>query len=519
MSDNGTLADELRATVDQYAHRIAVADGTTTLTYGELDIAVQAVASALIDLGVGAGDCVVWHGRKNAAAVAAVHGIGRAGAGFVPVDPDGPIARSDLIVRRARPRTLVVDGATRRQWQSVSPESRWRRLSSSVETIGGLWVSEPDDSAREPMPDLAYVLHTSGSTGQPKGVVHTQASAVAFVDWAVDELGLGPEDVIVNSSPLHFDPSTLHLFGAARVGATVAPVPAVAMTFPRAYLEFCRAVDATVLYAVTSTMTWLARHASDLFGELRSLRAVVFGGEVMHPGDMNILLANAPQARFVNVYGPTESNVCTFYEVRARHVSSDAVIPIGRPVPGTDVLVVDDDLASVAAGRPGQLIVRGPTVMSRYLDDQDATSAFVATADGRLWYPTGDRVAWGTDGEIEFIGRSDTQVKSRGYRIELGEIERHLSAFSGVHECAAIAVPGREFSSSIIAFVSADRSAEAEQLLRLLRARVPNYMVPESLILMTDELPKLSNGKIDRQSLADMAAKEVLEEVKEPESL
>ncbi|MFE0508568.1 AMP-binding protein [Streptomyces sp. NPDC058964] len=504
MPGSPSLADELRVTALTHPDRAAVTDGIATLTYRALDALVADLAAALTAAGVRVGDCVIWHGRKNVAAVAAIHGILRAEAGFVPVDPDGPIARAELIVGLTRPRLLLADGVTKDRWDEAMPALEWRPATPGDVVAGDLWLAPWPGTPREPVESLAYVLHTSGSTGRPKGVVHTQSSALAFIDWAVTELALTCDDVVVNSAPLHFDPSTLHLFGAARVGATVALLPSAAAAFPRKYLAYCRDVGATVLYAVTSTMAWLARRGKDMLGELTSVRAVVFGGEVMQAGDMNILLDGLPQARFLNVYGPTESNVCTFYELPAARLAPDAVIPIGRSLPGTDIVLVGDDLLPVPPGEPGELLVRGPTMMASYLDPADTAKAFVRVA-GEPWYATGDLVLQGSSGELEFIGRRDGQIKTRGFRVELGEVERYLAAIEGVHEAVALGARDQEMNTVIIAFVSADRPTGGAALNEALSARVPRYMLPERIIEVVGDLPKLTNGKVDRQSLAQRA--------------
>jgi amino acid adenylation domain-containing protein len=505
-----TLSDDLRAAAAaRHGDRTAVVDGRTTLSYAELFDAASAVARALADGGIRPGDCVVWHGAKTASAVAVVHGILLAEAGYVPIDPDGPLARAELIVGQCRPRAVVADAAAQAQWAAAGAAMTWRPLDSNTVE---LWLGVPEVEPRPPLDDLAYVLHTSGSTGRPKGVVHTQRSAQAFVDWSVAELALTADDVIINSAPLHFDPSTLHLFGAGRVGATVALVPPTAATFPAVYLDFCREVGATVLYAVTSTMAWLTRRGRDVMPEVDALRAVVFGGEVMQPADMNVLLEAWPAARFINVYGPTESNVATFHEVRTRRLPANGVVPIGRPLPGTDVVVVDADRKPVPVGATGELLVRGATMMAGYLDPDDTARAFVRTDDGHEWYATGDHVYENPDGEFEFVGRRDGQIKSRGYRVELGEIERHLRAIAGVHECVVVATPQPVVSSVITAFVDASPEVAAA-LPELLADQVPHYMIPERIIAVDGELPRNANGKADRTHLADLAARPALDDV------
>ncbi|MGW6843864.1 amino acid adenylation domain-containing protein [Streptomyces sp. NPDC054958] len=504
MPSSLSLADDLRISAARHGLRTAVIDGTGALTYDQLDSMAECIARTLREAGIRPGDCVAWHGAKSRLAVAAVHGILRSAAGYVPVDPDGPITRARLIVERSRPRILITDTAARDQWQAVAPELAWRALHTGSPQDPPLWYMNLA-SPREPLPDLAYVFHTSGSTGVPKGVVHTHASASAFVDWAVEELQLTEQDVIINSAPLHFDPTTLHLFGAARVGAAVALMPASAAPFPTAYIDFCRQVGGTVWYAVTSTLVWLARRGKDLLPQLASLRAAVVGGEVLPPSDVNTLFTAVPGIRLLNVYGPTESNVATFHEVHEAQ-SPDVIIPIGRVLPGAQIVVVDDELEPVRPGHTGQLLVRGSMLMKGYLDPQQTIGAFVSTSDGHRWYATGDMVRENPAGELEFVGRRDAQVKSRGFRVELGEIERHVHDLDGIHECAVVATPDALFSNVITAFVSADHMNDARVIPHVLRDRLPHYMIPQRIVLATGELPRNSNGKIDRKALTELAA-------------
>ncbi|GAB7180208.1 hypothetical protein ATKI12_0039 [Kitasatospora sp. Ki12] len=500
-----SLAEDVRTSARKHAHRTAVTDGSLTLTYAELDGVAERVAAALRGHGVGAGECVVWHGPKSAVAVAVIHGILRSGTGYVPLDPHAPFARAELITRRTRPRALVVSSEFREQWQASGLALDWYRLPQGHGPEDGLWVAVCSEPVRAPVEDLSYVLHTSGSTGAPKGVVHTHASASAFVDWCVQELEMTEHDVVINSAPLHFDPTVLHLFAVARVGATVALMPESTALFPATYIEFCEQVGGTIWYAVTSTLVWLARHGTGLLPKLSGLRAAVVGGEALLAGDVNALLSAVPHVRLLNVYGPTESNVCTFHEVRGMQ-DEGVAIPIGKVLPGAEVVVVDDDLAPVADGTTGQLLVRGSMLMKGYLDDEQTARSMVRTADHLDWYATGDYVRANARGEFEFGGRRDTQIKSRGFRVELGEVERQARAFDGVHTCAAVASPDAVFSSAITLFVTAAAPEVVEALRSHLVSQLPHYMVPQEIRYLEGELPTLSNGKTDRRRLTELAA-------------
>jgi amino acid adenylation domain-containing protein len=503
-----SLAEDLRMAEARYPDRAAVLDGTQTVTYARLGRAAQEVASALAMAGARTGDCIAWHGEKNAQAAAAVHGILRAGAGYVPLDPDAPSARAAAIATGCRPRLLLADAERRRQWETVSPRLDWTPVPCPSGVADSLWLARFDGEPRESIPDLSYVLHTSGSTGAPKGVVHTHSSASAFVDWSVTALALSPDDVIVNSAPLHFDPTVLHLFAAVRAGAAVALMPASETTFPSTYLEFCRRVGGTIWYAVTSTLTWLVRHAGRLGDGLGGMRIAIVGGETLPPSDVAALFRAAPDIRLLNVYGPTESNVCTVHEMR-EPPAPDATIPIGRVLPGAEIVVVDDSLAAVSPGQTGQLLVRGSMLMRGYLDAEQTARAMVQTPDGGSWYASGDLVRENAAGDLEFLGRRDTQIKTRGFRVELGEIERQVSGIGGVYECAAVASPDPAFGLLITLFVNAAAETPAAVIARRLADSLPSYMLPRRIIELGDGLPRLSNGKVDRKTLEEIDRQEI----------
>ncbi|MFI1519939.1 amino acid adenylation domain-containing protein [Kitasatospora cineracea] len=497
MAAERRLTADLRRTADLHGGRTAVIDGSGALSYAELDAEVDVLAGALRAHGVRPGDAVAWCGSRSATAVAVVHAVLRAGAGYAPLDPDGPAGRAARLVERLRPRAVIADGPARSAWEAVGAGSSWSPLPTTGATE--LWIALVPEPRAVPAEQPAYVLHTSGSTGVPKGVVHTHDSAAAFVDWGVSELGLGPDDVLLNSAPLHFDLSTLDLFGACRVGAAVAVLPPSVAPFPAGYADFLRRSGATVWYTVPSALAWLTARGTELLPELKGLRAAVFAGEALRPADVDRLRTVLPGLRVWNWYGPTETNVCASYELPPDH-GPNRPAPIGRAAAGAELLIVDDRSEQVADGEPGRLLVRGATLMAGYADGREV---FVRTADGRTWYPTGDLVRRDADGLLAYLGRTDQQVKSRGYRIELGEVEALIGALPEVRSCVAVAVPDDLLGTAVVGFV---RPAErppgpSSGLAAAVRAALPSYLVPARLFVLTGDFPRLSSGKTDRAAL------------------
>jgi acyl-coenzyme A synthetase/AMP-(fatty) acid ligase len=230
---------------------------------------------------------------------------------------------------------------------------------------------------------------------------------------------------------------------------------------------------------------------------------VLFAGEVFPTKYLVRLMALIPHARFANLFGPTETNVCTWYEVPRTPLDESRTIPIGKPIHGVQALVTDEDGREVPEGEAGELLIKGPTVMEGYWADTERSKRVlenVASPTERV-YRTGDLARYGPAGDLIFLGRRDSQIKSRGYRIELGDIEAALNAYPAMVECAVVPVPDDVFTNKIAAYVVVRDGADAASLSRFCQERLPRYMVPDSFQLM-DALPKSSTGKIDRRALS-----------------
>jgi acyl-coenzyme A synthetase/AMP-(fatty) acid ligase len=325
------------------------------------------------------------------------------------------------------------------------------------------------------------------------------------VNWAAETFGFRPDDRLSNHAPFNFDLSILDLFGAAAAGASVTLVPEGLGVFPSRLADLIESERITVWYSVPSVLTLLLTRGKLAARDLGSLRWVLFAGEVFPVKYLRELMNALPHARYANLYGPTETNVVTWYEVPALDPTRTEPIPIGKACANTDCLAIGEDGALVSQpGEEGLLYVRGSTVMHGYFGRPDETEAafaanpFAVGGEDSL-YCTGDWVSVDEDGNYLFLGRRDHMVKSGGYRIELGEIETALFSHALVTDAVAVAVPDEVLGNRIRAFAVAEGVSE-QDLKTHCASMLPRYMVPEG-IEFRDVLPRTPTDKIDRPRL------------------
>jgi amino acid adenylation domain-containing protein len=499
--------------------RVAVVDGERRLTYGELDEQSWRLAHLLVDVGVKRGDRIGIYLDKSLEAVVAIYGVLKAGAAYVPFDPRAPVARLAYMARDCGLSVLLSGVDKAESWGGLlsqgAPLETVLALNGEAPELAGtriLTASALTDRPGDPLSvraidqDLAYVLYTSGSTGEPKGVTISHRSALVFLEWAVDLLSVGSRDRLSSHAPFHFDLSVFDLFGAAHAGASVAIVPPETAMFPVGIGRFINDHQITVWYSVPSILTMLAVRGGLEEGVFPMLRTIVFAGEVFPTKFLRRLMKLLPHVEFYNWYGPTETNVCTSYRVPLLPEEQDEDIPIGSAIANTDTFVVTDEGRRATRGEVGELYVRGATVMQGYWGDPQRTArVLVEDPFGGEFpdpvYRTGDLVREDEVGNYRFRGRRDAQIKSRGYRIELGEIETALNAHPGVVESAVTAVPDELVTNRIKAFAVVRGLIGKAELVRWCADRIPRYMIPE-VFEFVDELPRTSTGKIDRQALS-----------------
>jgi amino acid adenylation domain-containing protein len=514
---SGAVHHLLEASAEAHPTRTAVVDGGRALTYEELEAQANRVARLLLELGVERGDRVGLYLDKSIEAVVGLYGALKAGAAYVPLDPAAPVARLGYIAGNCGLRVLLTGASKADSWDGLveagaAPEAIVV-LDHDAGTGRRRMVGRREIEARDDAPvgvpadgsDLAYILYTSGSTGEPKGVMLSHGNAMAFVGWAGDLVEVGPDDRLSSHAPFHFDLSVFDLFAAARGGASVSLVPPEASVLPRELRRFIGEARITVWYSVPSILTALAVRGGVQEGDFPDLRSVIFAGEVFPTRFLRALMERLPHAVFYNWYGPTETNVCTWYRVLELPEHTTDPVPIGRAIDNTEVFAVTDGATRAGPGEVGELYVRGDTVMQGYWADPDRTARVLVPdpldpARGGPVYRTGDLVLESEEGNLRFLGRRDSQIKSRGYRIELGEIEAAILSHPGVVECAVVAVADEEVTNRIRAHVVVHEDLTVAELARHCRAHLPKYMMPE-VFDFTEALPKTSTGKIDRQAL------------------
>lgn len=509
-----------RAAGSDPEHEAVRCDGRS-LTYGQLSRRSSAFAAALVDAGVRRGDRVALFLPKSVDAVTAIYGIMMAGAAYVPIDPKSPVLRAATIARDCTVAAVVTTPDRAAMLLEGLGDHRPRCVILAGEDVPAPDLGVPtmllDEAAggaglMRPVPvvdtDLAYILYTSGSTGTPKGVMLTHRHALTFIEWCASAIGSTPQDRFSNHAPFHFDLSVFDLYLAAYGGASVSVVPDEQAYFGRDLATFIREERISVWYSVPSALMVLTRAMGE--GEsFPELRSVVFAGEVYPTKHLRALASVVPNADLWNLYGPTETNVCTYY--RVDDLPDDGPIPIGRACENAEVFAITDDGKLAGVGEEGELHVRGSAVMKGYWGSPERSAEVLVqhplqTGTLELVYRTGDLVRLRADGDYDFIGRRDHQIKSRGYRIELGEVEAALHADPHLDSAVAVAVPHEDWGSAIVAFVVPKNHEVTEiEIKREAARRLPRYMVP-ARVEVRSNLPTTSTGKIDRRAVAEEAS-------------
>jgi len=518
------LHQPVDANADRRPDKPAFLCNQDTISFRELSESRSRLANALMDQGVHRGDRVGILMPRCSASAIAVHGILKAEAVYVPLDPGSSPEYLSEIVTACGIRTIVTWGIRTALVQAVLELCPTVNLVFGCEPLSDrvrfLNFDEvdtyPDQFTRSQLvgeEDLAYIIFTSGSTGRPKGIMHTHRSGMAYARLAVETYGIMADDVIGSHSPLHFDMSTLGYFGGPLAGATCSLIPDAHTRLPASLSALMEAHRITVWYSVPFALIQLLTRGALELRDLKALRWVLFAGEPLGPKHLRRLMQVWPHARFSNVYGPAEVNQCTYFNVPSSMATSDghdveAAIPIGRVWRDTIGLVVDAEDQPVASGESGELLIHSPTMMLGYWGQDDLNQKCFCqrvSPQGveQLFYRTGDLVIENPSGDYMFLGRKDRQMKIRGYRVELDAVELALNCYSCVEESGVVACNDDEGMTHLraVVTVSGGTSVTAQDLVAFVSQRLPHYAVPRE-ILFRQALPRTATGKIDRRQLA-----------------
>jgi amino acid adenylation domain-containing protein len=458
--------------------------------------------------------------RKSIDAVAAIFGILKTGAAYVPVDPGAPASRNAYILNNCFVKAVVMEKRFAEKWRAESGQNGdLPHLLLLEGTGGGPFLRKALDQEQQKDPalttattipapdDLAYILYTSGSTGTPKGVMLSHRNATSFIDWCSETFAPTEQDRFSSHAPFHFDLSILDIYLSLKHGATLVLIGEEMGKSPGLLAQLIAQRRISFWYSTPSVLSMLTQYGKLEQLDCSALRTVLFAGEVFPLKHLRALKALLPQPRYFNLYGPTETNVCTFYEIPTKLPQERTdPFPIGKACTHVQAKVVDEYGREISPGQEGELCISGAGVMQGYWNLPEQTArAFLEDHSGRRWYKTGDIVIEDADGNYVFVGRRDRMVKKRGYRVELGEIEAGLYGHPAIREVAVIAVTDEENGVRLKAFLSchAGKRPSLIELKRFCAEHLPAYMIPD-LFAFLEVLPKTSTDKVDYQKLKTM---------------
>ncbi|VIO76651.1 Surfactin synthase subunit 2 [Bradyrhizobium ivorense] len=476
--------------------------GETICSFGDLKRLAEHGSTILASHGVAKGDVVALQLPKRRFTYALLLACLRLGAPYVFIDPKNPAERTQRIVARLGPKLLVSMSGT------DNPFGAKLTLSDGSDEA---WLSERGRVAvHAPVAgtDPAYIMFTSGSTGEPKGVVIPHQGVLSLIEWARGMVPASPRERFTSINPLHFDNSVFDIYCGLFNGAALVPVETSEIANPARWVKIIRAGGASVMFAVPTLFLILDQLGLLTPQSLPDIRTFQFGGEGYPIGKLREFHGRfAGRARLINVYGPTETScICSSIEVTPDMLGApdSEFPPLGGMHPDFTHAILDDQQRPVPRGEPGELWIGGPCVGLGYYGNPDETAARFRQDPRQdryraIFYRSGDRVREDANGALWFHGRVDNQVKIRGHRIELEEIDLAVQSLAGVRRAIAVVVGGADGDEIAVAYV-ADRVVQSTEVRDRCRETLPAYMCPATTIQL-DELPRNANGKVDRKAV------------------
>lgn len=481
--------------------QIAIHFSNSSMTYEELDERSHQLALYLQALGVRKGEMVALCLDRSFETIITILAVLKAGGVYVPIDPAYPEERVKYILEDSGSKILLTTNHLLTKLKMIGSDEM---IYVSVDTDQLLFdACQGVLTAEVTADDLAYIIYTSGSTGKPKGTTirHKNVQRVCKYPNYID---ITPEDRILQLSNYAFDGSVFDIFAALLNGASLVMISNHIMMNVSELSKYIAEKEVSISFMTTALFNSLAENSIET---LNSLKTILFGGEQVSVNHVNTALKTLGKNKLIHVYGPTETTVfATYYPINKESYESN--IPIGKPLTGTGLYVLNDSLKPVPIGLTGELYISGDGLAAGYLNREDLTyERFIKSPfnENERLYKTGDLVKWDEEGQVVFEGRADQQVKVRGFRIEPGEIENVISGFKTVKRCAVIA---RDFKGTkqLVAFYTTDSEVVIDDLKNFIRARLPEYMVPAAFVKL-DEIPLTPNGKTNTKELKKLDVK------------
>ena len=493
-----TITDYLDKTAKKYPEKIGVKDIDKQYTFSKIRENALKVGSVLGEMGLFKKPIAIFL-DKNVDCFCSMFGVAYSGNFYTILDVTMPQARIERILRILDAEAIITDKKHEQDIQKLDLKFSPIYIEDIyTRTINNLMIECIQNRIIDT--DVLYILFTSGSTGDPKGVIISHRNVITYMEWSGKVFGFDSNTVFGSQTPFYFSMSVLDIFQTIRTGAEFVIIPKKLFSLPGDLISYIDETQINTIYWVPSALCQLANINALDNPKLKCVKMILFAGEVMPAKQLNMWKRALPDAFYANLFGPTEvTDICTYY-ILDREIADDESIPIGRTCDNMDVFIVDENGKEVTGTQEGEMLVRGASVAYGYYKNPEKTKeAFIQNPLQDSYeekvYRTGDLVHYNENGEIIYVSRKDFQIKHMGYRIELGEIETAASAIAQIDRVCCIYDMA---NSELVLFYTG--AIDAKDIKKNIKKKVPRYMIPTRYVTM-EEMPLNLNGKIDRGEL------------------
>lgn len=493
-----TITDYLDITAKKYPEKIGVKDIDKQYTFSKIRENALKVGSVLGEKGLFKKPIAIFL-DKNVDCFCSMFGVAYSGNFYTILDVTMPQDRIERILRILDAEAIITDKKHEQDIQKLDLKFSPIYIEDIyTRTINNLMIECIQNRIIDT--DVLYILFTSGSTGDPKGVIISHRNVITYMEWSGKVFGFDSNTIFGSQTPFYFSMSVLDIFQTIRTGAEFVIIPKKLFSLPGDLISYIDETQINTIYWVPSALCQLANINALDNPKLKCVKMILFAGEVMPAKQLNMWKRALPDAFYANLFGPTEvTDICTYY-ILDREIADDESIPIGKTCDNMDVFIVDENGKEVTGTQEGEMLVRGASVAYGYYKNPEKTKeAFIQNPLQDFYeekvYRTGDLVHYNENGEIIYVSRKDFQIKHMGYRIELGEIETAASAIAQIDRVCCIYDMA---NSELVLFYTG--AIDAKDIKKNIKKKVPRYMIPTRYVTM-EEMPLNLNGKIDRGEL------------------